>query len=150
MEIKKEKSFGVIPVFRDKKDNFTFCLIQHAGEHWGFPKGHQDIGESEQETATRELKEETGISIVDLSNNQSFSEKYSFEKNNIKHNKSVKYFLGFASSIDTKIPDDFKDEISELKWVTYEEAKQLITFPEAKKILEQVFKYLKTIMETIR
>ena len=150
MEIKEEKSFGIIPVFRDKKDNFTFCLIQHAGEHWGFPKGHQDIDEVEQETAIRELEEETDISIVDLSNDQSFSEKYFFEKNNIKYNKSVKYFLGFVSSIDTRTPDNFKNEISELKWVTYEEAKQLITFPEAKEILDQAFKYLKTIIGTIK
>lgn len=144
MEIKEDKSFGVIPVFKDTKGNFIFCLVRHAGEHWGFPKGHQDIGESEHETATRELKEETGIDNVNLLNNQSFIEEYSFEKDNFKHNKSVKYFLGLVSSMATKTPDNFKKEISELKWVAYKEAKLLITFPEAKELLNKVFKYLKT------
>lgn len=65
MKGKIEKSFGVIPVFK-QENNFTFCLIRHTEGHWGFPKGHQDIGESEQETATRELQEETGISTVNF------------------------------------------------------------------------------------
>jgi len=107
MEIKKDKSFGIIPVFKDAKGDFIFCLVRHAGEHWGFPKGHPETRESEIETARRELKEETGIDNVNLSS-QSFSEKYSFVKDNFQHNKTVKYFLGFVSSMTSKIPDDFR------------------------------------------
>jgi 8-oxo-dGTP pyrophosphatase MutT (NUDIX family) len=147
---KKDKSFGIIPVFRDSKGDFVFCLVRHAGEHWGFPKGHQEISESEQETATRELKEETGINNVDLLNSKLFVENYSFEKDNFKHNKSVKYFLGFVFSIATKTPDNFKKEISELKWVSYEEAKELITFPGAREILDQAFEYLQTVTGVLK
>ena len=147
--VKEDKSFGIIPVFKDVKGGFIFCLVQHAGEHWGFPKGHQDMGESEQETAMRELKEETGIDKIDLFN-QPFIEKYSFIKNDFQHNKTVKYFLGFVSSMATKIPDNFKKEISNLRWVNYREAKQLITFPGAKEILDQAFEYLKLPQKNIK
>ena len=49
-----------------------------APGHWGFPKGHQDAGESEKETAIRELKEETGIDAVNLLEDKTFTEHYSF------------------------------------------------------------------------
>ena len=145
MKNKEDKSFGIIPVFKDFNGNFIFCLVRHAEGHWSFPKGHPQMGESEQETATRELKEETGIDDIHLLNNQSFFEKYSFEKNNFKYNKSNKYFLGIVSSMNASTPDNFKNEIPELKWATYEEAKKIITFPEAREILKKAFEYLQII-----
>ncbi|HBA45632.1 MAG: NUDIX hydrolase [Candidatus Nomurabacteria bacterium GW2011_GWF2_40_31] len=142
METKKEQSFGVIPVFKEN-NNFLFCLIHEAEGHWGFPKGHQDAGESEEETAKRELQEETGINNVIL-DKKSFIEKYSFERASIQYNKSAKYFIGFVSSITATTPENFKKEILELRWVNYNEAKQLLTFPEAREVLNQAFEYLKT------
>ena len=56
------KSCGGI-VFR-KKGDVKYLLIKHkeeGGGHWDFPKGHIESGESEEVTALRELKEETGI-----------------------------------------------------------------------------------------
>lgn len=137
------KSFGVIPVFKDTNGDFLFCLVLASAGHWGFPKGFQNTGESEQQAALRELKEEAGIEAVDLFDNKTFKEEYSFERDNIRYNKSVKYFLGFVTFIDNRVPDDFKEEISELKWVNYKEAKQLFTFKERKEILDQAYKYLK-------
>jgi 8-oxo-dGTP pyrophosphatase MutT (NUDIX family) len=148
METRGDKSFGVVPVFKDAEGGFLFCLIQHAEGHWGFPKGHPDVGESEQETAKRELREETGVSLVDLKD-KFFIEKYTFEKKGVVHDKSVKYFLGFVTSIETTTLDNFKKEIPELKWVNYKEAKQLITFPVAKEILDQAFEYLDNLTNKV-
>ena len=142
MKIKETKSFGVIPVFKDEGGNFIFCLVKHAEGHWGFPKGGQEIGESEQETAIRELKEETGINDIKLFGNKSFTIKYLFKKDGLQYNKSVTYFPGFIFSMNTATPKDFKAEISEIKWVSYKEAKELITFLEEKNILNQTFEYL--------
>jgi len=138
----KEKSFGIIPVFKDSNNNLFFCLVRHQQGHWGFPKGHHDVGESEEKTAKRELKEETGIDIINLLNDQFFFEKYSFKKDGFHHYKSVKYFLGFVPSTGATTQKNFKKEIPELRWVTYGEAKRIITFPEAKEVLNQVSDFL--------
>ena len=143
MEIKSDKSFGVIPVFKNLEGNFSFCLVCEEDGHWGFPKGHQDAEESEEETAIRELKEETGINEISL-NKKSFIEEYSFERDGFRFNKTVKYFLCFVYSMKSGTPDGFKKEIPELKWLRYEDAKQLITFPEAKGILDQTYQYLRS------
>jgi len=79
---------------------------------WGFPKGHQEIGESDEQTALRELFEETGILLqAPLGNRIRF-------KNNI-------YFLFQVDK--TKIRPYIRDhrEIENLKWFTTEELTRL-------------------------
>ena len=59
-----EKSCGAI-VFRKYHGNTELLLIKHAnGGHWSFPKGHVEPGETEQETAAREVKEEVAIDVA--------------------------------------------------------------------------------------
>ena len=143
MEKIKEKSFGVVPIFKDLKNNLYFCLVKHAEGHWGFPKGHGEEGENGIETAKRELAEETGIQNVDILGDKSFTENYTCEKDGMAHDKTVEYFIGFTSDMDTNTPENFQEEILEIKWLTYDEAKNLITFSEAKRILNEVMEYLK-------
>jgi D-alanyl-D-alanine dipeptidase len=141
MNTQKDNSFGIVAVFKDKDGIFLFCLVRHADGHWGFPKGHSNKGESEQDTALRELEEETGITNIELVNGKTFFENYSFEKDSVQYEKSVKYFLGMVSSTNTQTPRDFKGEIPELKWLSFEDAKTLLTFPEAKEVLRLVAHY---------
>ena len=57
-----EKSCGAI-VYRKFHGNIELLLIKNQnGGHWSFPKGHVEEGETEEQTAVREIMEETGIS----------------------------------------------------------------------------------------
>ena len=134
MKIIKEKSFGVIP-FRKINGDVEFFLINHIAGYWGFPKGHSESGESEIETARRELKEETGITNVNLSKNISFIDNYCFENGNNTINKTVEYFLGFTENENSIIIDN--NEVLDYSWVIYEEALKLINFDGLKSILNQ-------------
>ena len=59
-----EKSCGAI-VYRKHHGNTEILLIKHINSgHWSFPKGHMEQGESETETALREIKEETGLDVL--------------------------------------------------------------------------------------
>ena len=59
-----EKSCGAI-VYRKYHGNLEILLIKHVNSgHWSFPKGHVEAGETEVETALREIKEETGIDVI--------------------------------------------------------------------------------------
>ena len=50
-----EKSCGAI-VYRKFHGNTELLLIKHAnGGHWSFPKGHVEAGETELQTAEREI-----------------------------------------------------------------------------------------------
>lgn len=55
------KRCGII--LRDERTG-RCLLVQGRWSHkWGFPKGHQEEGETEEETAIRELFEETGVLV---------------------------------------------------------------------------------------
>ena len=58
----REKSCGAV-VYRYVNDIIEVLLIRHRDGHWSYPKGHMEMGESEVQTAYREILEETGLSV---------------------------------------------------------------------------------------
>ena len=60
-----EKSCGAI-VYRKREDGIIEYLVlyQHRSGTWSLPKGHIAAGETEQETALREVWEETGLHVT--------------------------------------------------------------------------------------
>jgi 8-oxo-dGTP pyrophosphatase MutT (NUDIX family) len=55
-----EKSVGAV-VFRRDDKKILYLLLAYNPKYWGFPKGHVEKKETEEETLRREIKEETGI-----------------------------------------------------------------------------------------
>ena len=60
--MKKEKSCGAV-VIKKENDGIKFLIIRQHDDCWHFPKGHVEEGETEEETAIREIKEETNIDV---------------------------------------------------------------------------------------
>ena len=57
-----EKSCGAV-VFTKSAEGIKYVIIRSLDGYYGFPKGHCETGESEEETALREIWEETGLSV---------------------------------------------------------------------------------------
>ena len=130
----REKSFGIIPVYKNQ-----VLLVRHGKGHWALPKGHGEKDETPEQTARRELAEETGIKDVELDNSKTFEEHYFFKQNGESISKSVTYFVGKVSSKSVKIQPA---EISDYAWLSFDEAIKKATFKETQKILEQAQNFL--------
>jgi len=143
----KEISAGAV-VFRKKGKKIYYLLLHYEAGHWGFPKGHIEKGESREEAMKREVKEETGISDLEIVKGFYHYLKYFFRntynlKKREKKNafwifKIAHYFL--AETKTEKIKISF--EHTGYEWLPYEEALKKITFKNAKDILKKANEFL--------
>ena len=138
--MKWEKSCGGV-VFTRENNTIRYLIIRHLGGHCGFPKGHMEPGESEQETAIREILEETGLT-VSLIEDFRAADSYPLP-NKPGVWKEVVFFLAEFSGQTILIQPE---EISDAYLVSYEEASALIPFPEAKRILTKAHHFLNKAM----
>ncbi len=106
-----EKSCGAIIIHKANKDNYKVLLVKnHNGRYWSFPKGHVEKGETEEETAIREIKEETGLDVEIVDSFREVSDYCPFGR--IK--KRVVFFMAQTFSTDVKVQ---KEEIDSYIWV---------------------------------
>lgn len=138
--MKYEESFGIIPLKRGSDGSWQVFLIQHrsGGAYWGFPKGHPEDGETPQESAARELEEETHLKISRIFSDEPLEESYFFERNGDKISKKVQYFL--AEVEGTVLLQ--KKEILNGKWVDIDTAPLLMVHSEGKKLCKQIKEFL--------
>ena len=125
--MQQEKSCGCI-VINEKNQ---VLLIHHNAGHWDFPKGHVEKGETEVQTAIREVKEETNID-VEVNDKYRYTVEYSPKENVIKE---VVYFLAKNISDDKEAQ---LEEVSEVQWFDFEEALDKITYDTSKQILQKL------------
>jgi 8-oxo-dGTP pyrophosphatase MutT (NUDIX family) len=139
--MKIDQSMGVIVFFQFPR-SVKFLLIKHRKGHWSFPKGHADKGETKLETALRELKEETGVTKIQLlKKSVILKETYKFTSGKgVKILKKVNYFIAEAKSRKVKI--DF-NEVVNYKWCTYKAGLEKITFGESISILKKADKIVR-------
>ena len=114
--MKEEKSCGSIIV----KDNKILLIKHHRGDY-GFPKGHMEYGETEEETAIRETKEETNIDVI-IDKSKRYEIDYMTSKNT---HKTAIYFLASPQN-DIAIPQT--TEIAEILWVDIDKVKDYLQF----------------------
>ena len=129
--MKQEKSCGCIII----NDRNEVLLIHHNAGHWDFPKGHMEEGETEVQTAIREVKEETNID-VEVNEEYRYSTQYSPKEDVIKE---VIYFL--AKNISDNRQAQL-EEVSEVKWFSMKDAIDKITYDNSRGILIQLKKDL--------
>lgn len=131
-----ELSCGAV-IYRKNGSQTEYLLIKNRGSaHWGFPKGHVEPGETKEETARREVLEETGLHVKLIPD---FNEKSEYSIQN-RIEKTVIIFL--ASTVDTELKLQ-EEEISDGCWLTYEKAQKALRFDNDKTILKRANEFLK-------
>lgn len=132
--IKYEKSCGIILV-----NNDDILLLHYPSGHWDFPKGHVDGEEKEEDTARRELLEETGISDVIFIDGFRYATSYHYRRGRHIYHKKVVYFLGKTNKIDVTISHEHQG----FKWCNWKESLETLTFINSQSILTEAERFLK-------
>jgi len=137
-ELRYEKSCGAV-VYCQKENDIKYLLVcEHSGI-WVFPKGHMKDGESEHETAFREVKEETGLEVTFVEGFQIKDEHNLAREGRPNKIKQTIYFLAKYEG-QKFVPQE--SEISQIVLVDFETAMATLQFDSFKKILAQAHSFL--------
>ncbi|OGN63919.1 MAG: hypothetical protein A3E80_01475 [Chlamydiae bacterium RIFCSPHIGHO2_12_FULL_49_9] len=136
--MQKDESFGVVPLSKERGRWEVFLIRHKRSAYWGFPKGHAEAGETSEEAAFRELKEETNLDCVRLLEKEPLVEQYQFMMEGKRVSKTVSYFIAeVAGTVELQ-----KEEIEDGMWAPLPDALRQITHAEGKAILAAAQKKL--------
>jgi 8-oxo-dGTP pyrophosphatase MutT (NUDIX family) len=104
-------------------------VVQQNKNSWSLPKGHVDPGESALEAARREIREEAGITDLDLLRDLGAYSRAKIGQgglNDLSEMKVMRMFLFKTDSAKLKLCDP---AISAARWLSPEAAVQRLTHP---------------------
>lgn len=129
------KSCGAV-VYRKKAGLVYFLLLKHrSGSHWSLAKGHTNPGESEVQTALREIDEETGLTVrlcPGFRTQIHYSPYPGVEKD-------VVFFLAKTTKKKLKLQ---KSEIIHAVWLELDDALKLIPHFDTAQVLQRAQDFL--------
>jgi 8-oxo-dGTP pyrophosphatase MutT (NUDIX family) len=136
--MKREFSAGGVLV-RKRDGCWLMAAIRPAGKPpgtWALPKGRIGAGESAQETALREVEEETGAhgrAAGELGSTQ-----YWFNWSGERVFKSVTFFLvEYEGGRLGDLPEAFRHEVDEVRWLPLADAPGLMTYKGEREVVEK-------------
>ncbi len=130
--IKQQVSAGGV-IFRQRDGVIEICLIAtKGGTVWCLPKGIVDTGERPEDTALREVKEETGLEAEIIDKIGKISYWYFMKDDNTKYHKTVHFYLMHYLKGST---DDHDWEVDDSRWYSLQEAERLVSYKGDREIL---------------
>lgn len=135
-----EKSCGALVIRHDAQTDSDYILmIRHRpGGYRSFPKGHVEAGETERETAMREVMEETSVRITivpDFRHVVCYIPAPAVEK-------EVVYFLARTEQVEVR---PRRGEIAQVEWVPLHQAERCLTHDNDKRVLKAALNKLRVL-----
>ena len=123
--------------FRKQDGRIDVALISvGADNRWQLPKGLVDKGESTEDAAIREVREEAGIDTEIVTRIDKVEYWYFWKENGqrIRYHKFVYFYLLRYKAGDVR---DHDHEVNEARWVNIDDAIEMLAFANEKKIMEK-------------
>jgi 8-oxo-dGTP pyrophosphatase MutT (NUDIX family) len=141
--VRREFSAGGVLV-RRLRGRWMMAAIRPAGRPhglWALPKGQIDPGESGEQTALREVAEETGASGRSLG--KLGDVRYTFTWQGERVFKVVSFFLvRYETGKLGDIPPAFRHEVEEVRWLPLDDAPRLLAYQGERKMAEKALAVL--------
>ena len=134
----QEFSAGGI-VYRIENEQPLFLLIKNSAfkdphkTYWGFPKGHLEKGENDEEAAIREVKEETDVEVELIKLIDRIEYTFNHPQNGLTK-KHVSYFLMRYLDGEAKAQEK---ELLELGWFSADDSLEMLSFEQNKTLLKK-------------
>lgn len=134
-------------VFRYFGSTLKICFISRRSKEkviWCLPKGHREAGETLEETALREVREETGLLGSVVASLGYITYQFFDPASKKRIFKKVHFFLIRCEGGSTA---DHDDEVEAVRWFPLEEALAAIEFKGELEILNKADKKIRSLNE---
>ena len=131
-----EVSCGAVVYTRVDKE-IKYVIVKSLEGDYGFPKGHLIIGETEKQTAYREILEETGLKPKIADGFRTLDEHLIPQKKDVM--KKVIYFVAEYSNQEIVCQED---ELESVSLMTYDEAMKVLQFERLREILDEARNFI--------
>ena len=122
-------------VFRGEDQNREVLLCGRSGDGlWCLPKGTPERGESMEQTALREVREETGVEVEPQGIVGDIRYWFSRPQEGVRYYKTVRHYLFRPIGGDISLHDH---EFDDVRWFPVEEALGMLTYRNEGRILRQ-------------
>lgn len=128
--------------FRISDGKIEFAVVAvNPSRRWQLPKGLVDAGETDEQAALRETREEAGIECEIIEKIETIEYWYfgNEKGNRVRYHKFVYFFLMKYVSGDTKNHDT---EVAEVRFVSPDKAIEMLAFDGEKEIIKKGFELL--------
>ena len=135
---------GVAFRFNDSKPEVAIVAVKPS-RRWQLPKGLIDAGETEEQAALREVREEAGIECKIIEKIETVEYWY-FAQNKgerVRYHKFVHFFLLEYVLGETKNHDR---EIAEARWVSVDEAVEMLAFKSEKDVVRKAAELISKLL----
>lgn len=132
-----DKSIGAV-VFRHESNQIKYLLVKSArADFWGIPKGHPELSETAEQTAHREVLEETGYHIQLITG-------FLATINYILPQGELKQVDFYLAKLDSLAKNTIYDsaEIAESGWYDFSTAIKLLTYENSRGILTKAQNFI--------
>ncbi len=120
-------------VYRADHDRPQILMIQDRLGRWTIPKGHVEPGESIEQTATREVAEETGLTDLRLGAKLDKLHFFYRKEGKLIFMTTHVFLIEALGNADALIPED-SEGIVDAKWFDYEKALGLIEYKDTERL----------------
>ena len=128
-------SGGVVYRWTDGQLEVVLCGRDEP-VRWSLAKGTPDPGETLEQTALREVQEETGLEPAIEDKIRSIDYWFSDKDNDVRYHKTVHFYLMKCIGGDTSLHDP---EFDVVVWFPYEEALVKLIYPNEAEVLREAF-----------
>lgn len=130
----REQSYGGVVV----RGHEVATIVPRGKRALALPKGGPERGEQPEQTAAREVREETGLTATVRAPLGDVT--YFYRRSGRRIRKTVSFFLLDYVEGST---DDHDHEVTEARWVPLEAARSQLTYPGEREMVEQAIRLLR-------
>lgn len=136
----EERSAGAI-IFHESEEGRRYLLLKYPAGHWDFPKGNVEEGEELEQTVKREVKEETGLSNIQIIDGFKKRIEYFYRRDGKTIHKEVTFLLAKCNTDAIKLSFEHQD----YGWFRYSDALARVTYSNSKRLLIEAEEFLNGI-----